>query len=337
MTTKLRLTTTFSARGLRYLANPRSATRVPRSPTVSVALLPQVSQGRSLAATLPTNSHCPRSHVSTAEARTEADDRFFIVGVGASAGGVEALEQLFASMPDQLEAALVVITHLSAHRESLLAEIIGRRTRMPVVNATHGGRVQAGHIYVLPAEHVLTLQGSELILQHLESGQRERNPIDVFFSSIAKQWHERSVGIVLSGAGTDGTLGIKAIKEEGGLTIAQGHGASGPAYDSMPSSAVASGLVDLVLPAEEIGTKLQQYVRSLHALDAIADDADERRRRRAPRRGAAGNPRRSAQAHRPRFPQLQGKDLPAPCAPTHAGAPGRLAPGLPGAVAPGRR
>lgn len=214
--------------------------------------------------------------MSTAEARSEPDDRFFIVGVGASAGGVEALEQLFASMPDQLEAALVVITHLSAHRESLLAEIIGRRTKMPVVNATHGGRVQPGHIYVLPAEHVLTLQGSELILQHLESGQRERNPIDVFFSSIAKQWHERSVGIVLSGAGTDGTLGIKAIKEEGGLTIAQGHGASGPAYDSMPSSAVASGLVDLVLPAEEIGTKLQQYVRGLHALDAIADDADER-------------------------------------------------------------
>jgi two-component system, chemotaxis family, CheB/CheR fusion protein len=210
--------------------------------------------------------------VSTAEARSEADDSFFIVGVGASAGGVEALEHLFASMPDQLEAAFVVITHLSAHRESLLAEIIGRRTKMPVVNALHGAYVQAGHIYVLPAEHVLTLQGSELILQHLDAGQRERNPIDVFFASIAKQWQERSVGIVLSGAGTDGTLGIKAIKEEGGLTIAQGHGASGPAYDSMPSSAVASGLVDLVLTVEEIGTKLQQYVRSLHALDAIADE-----------------------------------------------------------------
>jgi two-component system CheB/CheR fusion protein len=215
--------------------------------------------------------------VSTAEARSEADDRFFIVGVGASAGGVEALEQLFASMPDQIGAALVVITHLSAHRESLLAEIIGRHTKMPVVNAMHGGRVQAGHIYVLPAEHVLTLHGSELILQRLEEGQRERNPIDVLFSSIAKQWHERSVGIVLSGAGSDGTLGIKAIKEEGGLTIAQGRGVSGPAYDSMPSSAVASGLVDIVLPAEEIGTKLQQYVRSQHAFDAIADDADERR------------------------------------------------------------
>jgi two-component system CheB/CheR fusion protein len=214
--------------------------------------------------------------VSTAEARPEADDKFFIVGVGASAGGVEALEQLFTSMPEQIEAALVVITHLSAHRESLLAEIIGRRTKMPVVNATHGAHVQAGHIYVLPAEHVLTLQGSELILQRLEAEQRERNPIDVFFSSLAKQWHDRSVGIVLSGAGTDGTLGIKAIKEEGGLTIAQGHGASGPAYDSMPSSAVASGLVDLVLPAEEIGTKLRQYIHSLHALDAIADDADER-------------------------------------------------------------
>ena len=135
---------------------------------------------------------------------------------------MEALEQLFNAVPEQLPAALVVITHLGPHRETLLAEIISRHTRMPVVNATHGARVQAGHIYVLPSEHVLTMRGAELQLQRVEEGHRERNPIDVFFSSIAKQWGEHSVGVVLSGAGTDGTLGVKAIKEEGGLTIAQG-------------------------------------------------------------------------------------------------------------------
>lgn len=223
--------------------------------------------------------------MSTAEAPLGADESFFLVGIGASAGGVEALERLFSAVPDHLPVALVVITHLGAHRETLLAEIISRRTKMQVANATHGGRVQAGHIYVLPSEHVLTVRGAEFQLQRLEEGHRERNPIDVFFASIAKQWREHSVGIVLSGAGTDGTLGVKAIKEEGGLTIAQGHGISGPAYDSMPSSAVSSGLVDMVLPVEEIGSKLQQYVHSLHALDTIADHDDQRRS--AERRDAA--------------------------------------------------
>jgi two-component system CheB/CheR fusion protein len=215
--------------------------------------------------------------VSTAESPQAAEGQFFVVGIGASAGGVEALERLFGTMPADIEAALVVITHLGPHRETLLAEIIGRATKMPVVNATHGARLQPGHVYVLPPAHVLTLNGSELHLQRLESGHRERNPIDVFFSSLAKQRRESSVGIVLSGAGSDGTLGIKAIKEEGGLTIAQGQDGSGPAYDSMPLSAVASGLVDLVLPAEQIGAKLQQYVRSLRALDTIAGDDKDRR------------------------------------------------------------
>ena len=213
--------------------------------------------------------------MSTAEAPQVAEGEFFVVGIGASAGGVEALELLFSAMPPDIGAAFVVITHLGPHRETLLAEIIGRSTTMPVVNATHGARLQPGHVYVLPSEHVLTLNGPELHLQRLESGHRERNPIDIFFTSIAKQRHESSVGIVLSGAGNDGTLGIKAIKEEGGLTIAQGHNGSGPAYDSMPLSAVASGLVDLVLSVEDIGTKLQQYVRTLDgdAGDQAAIDA----------------------------------------------------------------
>ncbi len=214
--------------------------------------------------------------MSTAEAPQAAEGEFFVVGIGASAGGVEALELLFGGMPEDVEAALFVITHLGPHRETLLAEIIGRATKMPVTNATHGAHIRPGHVYVLPSEHVLTLKGAQLQLQRLESGQRERNPIDVFFTSIAKEWHESSVGIVLSGSGSDGTLGIKAIKEEGGLTIAQGQDGSGPAYDSMPLSAVATGLVDLVLPAEHIGTKLQRYIHSLRTLRAMPGDANDR-------------------------------------------------------------
>lgn len=213
--------------------------------------------------------------MSTAEAPQAAEGEFFVVGIGASAGGVDALERLFGAMPADIEAALVVITHLGPHRETLLAEIIGRATKMPVTNAEHGARLRPGHVYVLPSEHVLTLSGPELQLHRLESGHHERNPIDLFFTSMAKQWRENSVGIVLSGAGSDGTLGVKAIKEEGGLAIAQGQNGSGPAYDSMPLSAVATGLVDLVLPAEQIGAKLQQYVRSLRMLDTSAGDGKD--------------------------------------------------------------
>ncbi|HEV8331225.1 MAG TPA: chemotaxis protein CheB [Steroidobacteraceae bacterium] len=212
------------------------------------------------------------------EATQTAEGEFFVVGIGASAGGVEALAQLFDAMPADIEAALVVVTHLGPHRETLLAEIISRTTKMPVANATHGARLQPGHVYVLPAEHVLTVKGAELQLLRLAPGHHERNPIDVFFTSVAKHWRENSVGIVLSGAGSDGTLGVKAIKEEGGLTIAQGQNGSGPAYDSMPLSAVASGLVDLVLPAEQIGAKLQQYVRSLRTLETIVGDDKDRER-----------------------------------------------------------
>lgn len=205
-----------------------------------------------------------------------AEGGFFVVGIGASAGGVEALEHLFSAMPPELGAAVVVVTHLGAHRETRLAEIIGRCTEMPVANASHGERMRPGCVYVLPSDHALTLDGANLHLQRLAPGQRERNPIDVFFTLIANQWRENAVGIVLSGAGSDGTLGVKAIKEEGGLTIAQGQGGTGPAHDSMPLSVVASGLVDLVLPVEQIGAKLQQYVSSQLTLETLVGQTKPR-------------------------------------------------------------
>lgn len=133
--------------------------------------------------------------------------------------------------------------------------------------------LRADHVYVLPADAVLTLSGNSLQLRDLGSGPRERNPIDIFFASLAKEAGERAVGVVLSGAGSDGTLGIKSIREQGGLTIAQGHNHSGPRYESMPASAIASGLVDMVLPVEQIGGKLLEYVRSFGTLHAMAADS----------------------------------------------------------------
>jgi two-component system, chemotaxis family, CheB/CheR fusion protein len=198
------------------------------------------------------------------------DARFPIVGVGASAGGVEALEQLFKAMPPAPGMAFVVVTHLAPKRESMLPEILARDTRMPVLIAEHDLPIERDHIYVAPADTVLDLEKGRLRLRTLVDG-RERTPIDSFFAGLAEDQSEYAIGIVLSGAGSDGTLGIKAIKEHGGLTLAQGADHSGPRYSGMPDSAIASGLVDLAIPVEQMPTQLVDYVRSFDILGKEVD------------------------------------------------------------------
>jgi two-component system CheB/CheR fusion protein len=190
-----------------------------------------------------------------------------IVGIGASAGGVEALEAFFRAVPRDNGLAFVVITHLDPNRESMLAEILGRATRMPVVHAREGEPVEAEHVYVLPPGMILTIREGRLRLRPTSSIDRERTPIDLFFSSLAEDQEEHAIGIVLSGGGTDGTLGLKAIKEHGGLTIAQGSNVSRPRFSEMPASAVAAGFVDLSLPVEEIPGRLFAYARNFAAFD----------------------------------------------------------------------
>jgi two-component system CheB/CheR fusion protein len=185
-----------------------------------------------------------------------------IVGIGASAGGVEALEQFFKSLPAGNGLAFVVVTHLPPDRESLLSEILGRATRMPVVEARDGDKVEAEHVYVLPPSAILTIRGGRLRLRRTGLTDRERAPIDVFFTSLAEDQAERAIGIVLSGGGHDGTLGLKAIKENGGLTIAQGTNVTRPRFAEMPSSAVAAGIIDLELPVETIPERIIGYVRN---------------------------------------------------------------------------
>ncbi len=190
-----------------------------------------------------------------------------MVGIGASAGGVEALEAFFKAMPDDNGMAFAVVMHLDPNRESLLAEILGRSTRMPVVNAQDGEQVEAQHVYVLRAGAIMTTREGRLQVRRFGSLDRERAPIDLFFSSLAEDQGEHAIGIVLSGSGTDGTLGLKAIKEHGGLTIAQGSNLSRPRFAEMPSSAVTAGFVDLLLPVEEIPGRLIAYVRNTGAVD----------------------------------------------------------------------
>jgi two-component system, chemotaxis family, CheB/CheR fusion protein len=190
-----------------------------------------------------------------------------IVGIGASAGGVEALEQFFKSVSADNGLAFVVVTHLPPDRDSMLSEILGRATRMPVVEAQDGDRVEAEHVYVLPPSAILTIRDARLQLRRTGLADRERAPIDVFFNSLADDQAEYAIGVVLSGGGTDGTLGLKAIKEHGGLTIAQGSNLTRPRFAEMPSSAVASGFVDLELPVEDIAERIMAYVRNWGAFD----------------------------------------------------------------------
>jgi two-component system CheB/CheR fusion protein len=202
------------------------------------------------------------------------DKPFPIVGVGASAGGVEALEYLFKAMPAQPGMAFVIITHLAPHRESMLPEILARDTRMPVLIGEHDHQIRPNHVYVAPADKVLHIGKGRLVVRAMADGH-ERTPIDSFFAALAEDQGEYAIGIVLSGAGSDGTLGIKAIKEHGGLTLAQATDHSGPRHSSMPESAIASGLVDLAVPVESMPAQLAAYVRSFDILDKEVDKDEE--------------------------------------------------------------
>ncbi|WP_205880240.1 CheR family methyltransferase [Lichenicoccus roseus] len=186
-----------------------------------------------------------------------------IVGIGASAGGLEAIEGFFRGMPADPDLACVIVTHLNPQRESLLHQIVARYTSLPVEVAADGVQVEANRVYVLPADALLSIVNGRLAISRPSAGRRERHPIDIFFSALALDRGEFAAGVVLSGGDGDGALGIKAIKERGGLTMAQVADGYGPQHPSMPDTAIATGLVDFALPAEAMGARLAAFARSL--------------------------------------------------------------------------
>lgn len=200
--------------------------------------------------------------------------RFPIVGVGASAGGIPAMEGLFKGITGRPGMAFVIVTHLSPGRESLLHEVVGRYTQMPVVVVEDGATVLSDHVYVMPQNVVLTIERGVLHLRQFNVLSRERKPIDIFFSALAEDQGEYAVGVILSGGDSDGTLGAKAIKERGGLTVAQAPNGYGPRNPDMPKSAISSGLIDIAAPAEDIGAKLEGFARSFDMLNGVAGDGE---------------------------------------------------------------
>ncbi len=190
-----------------------------------------------------------------------------VVGIGASAGGLTALKGFFARVPPDNPLAFVVVVHLTPGRESHLADLLRAEAALPVeqVNATIS--IEAGHIYVIPPGCNLSTIDTHLRLSELEERRAQRAPIDHFFTTLAATHDGHAVGVVLTGTGSDGTLGIKAIKENGGLTIAQDPREAD--YGGMPQSVIATGQIDLVLPLLEIPDTIAQYERVHPRLPAV--------------------------------------------------------------------
>jgi two-component system CheB/CheR fusion protein len=186
---------------------------------------------------------------------------FPIVGLGASAGGLEAFEGFLRAMPADPGMAFILIQHLDPTHESVLASLLRHYTRMPVVEAGDGMPPEADHIYLIPPNRTLLIEDGVLRLHEPAEPRGHRTPIDAFFRSLARDQGDNAACVILSGAGSDGTLGLREIKEAGGLAIAQTQESA--RYGSMPRSASAAGLADHVLPVEQIPATLVEYFRNL--------------------------------------------------------------------------
>ena len=183
---------------------------------------------------------------------------FPIVGIGASAGGLDAYKNLLRSLPTDTGAAFVLVQHLDPNHESLMADLLARHTRMEVKQAEDDMHLQRNTVYVIPPGKFLRLIDHGLFLDEPVKEKGIRLAVDYFFRSMAEVRGERSIGIVLSGTGSDGTLGIQEIKAAGGMVMVQDP--SDAEYDGMPRSAMNTGNVDFVLPVSDMGEKLSQFM-----------------------------------------------------------------------------
>jgi len=195
-----------------------------------------------------------------------------VVGIGASAGGLTALQRFFADVPRETGIAFVVVVHLSPDHESHLASVLQPHALLRVEQVTESVALEADRIYLIPPGANLDAIDTHLRLSKLEVSRKERAPVDHFFRTLAEAHDGHAVGIILSGTGSDGALGVKAIKEKGGLAIAQDP--NDAEYDGMPQSAIATGAVDLVLPLAEIPPAVLRYAHTKPQITATDDEEE---------------------------------------------------------------
>lgn len=197
-----------------------------------------------------------------------------VIGIGASAGGLEALQQFFSYMPPNSGLSFVVVQHLSPDYKSLMADILGKHTEMSVCQAENHMAVEPDTVYLIPPKKYMTIKDGRLLLS--EAPGTLNHPIDAFFASLAAEKREHSIAVVLSGTGSDGTNGVKMVKEHGGLVIAQAPESA--KFDGMPRSVINTGLADFVLSPEEIAEEILNFsntpvlLRPLRSDSLITDD-----------------------------------------------------------------
>ena len=202
----------------------------------------------------------PAQAVVAQEPDAPATETFPIVGIGASAGGLAAFEAFFSAMPSGSGRgsgngiAFIIVQHLAPDHKSILSDLIKRYTRMQVFEVEDGMVVKPNCTYIIPPNHDMAFLNGALQLLEPGAPRGHRLPIDFFFRSLAQDQRARAIGIVLSGTGSDGTQGVRAIKAEGGMAMAQS--SESTEYDGMPRSAVATGLVDFVLEPAEMPAQL---------------------------------------------------------------------------------
>lgn len=217
---------------------------------------------RGVVATPPSNSPKARpgkKKMPALEDRTLPSLDFPVVGIGCSAGGLEALDAFLAHLPPDTGMAFVIIQHLDPNYVSTLPELLQRSTRMPVVEAADRSPVKPNSIYVIPPNKDIALRQGRLHLQEPTERRGLRLPIDFFLRSLADAQGEKAVGVILSGMGSDGMLGLGAIKEASGLTVAQAPATA--KADSMPNSAIKTGIIDIVAAPEELPARIISYLQ----------------------------------------------------------------------------
>ncbi|MDQ3552029.1 MAG: histidine kinase, partial [Bacteroidota bacterium] len=198
---------------------------------------------------MPKKEHSPK--------QIKSENLFPVVGVGASAGGLQAFKQLVNAIPEGAGFAYILVQHLSPDHESQLSDILQKQTTLPVIEVTDHIKVEPDHIYIIPSNKILIANDGVLELNPRIKGEKV-NTIDVFFTSLAEIHLGHAIGVVLSGTGSDGTVGLKTIKDVGGLTIAQDSGSA--AHHDMPQSAINADVVDFILSPGEIPGKLAELI-----------------------------------------------------------------------------
>ena len=201
---------------------------------------------------------------------------FPIVGIGASAGGLEALELFLSRVPKNSGLAFVIVQHLDPTRQGIMPQLLQRTTGMKVIQVKDRTRVQPDCVYVIPPNKDMSVLHGVLHLLDPVSPRGLRLPIDIFLRSLAQDQNERSVGVVLSGMGSDGTLGLRSVKEKGGLALVQDPTTA--KFDGMPRSAVDSGFTDIIAPAEELPERIISYLNRATVVGATERSLEEKNR-----------------------------------------------------------